>query len=260
MSFQLLREEDVGDLKAVVVSAFVGALSIGLVLDVWPQVAQLVVAHLRHYIARTLGSRLLRRFFVGCLLAFLIGIGTSVAVRSYLDHPLLAPRLARRWDHESKNLMVSTRSFSDLVDSCNDLDYAAQIVAIGGGVPFVLLVKVIPESIWKDVTIPVSRWLLLNGFNSIVRVANLSIVCWGHFYERAIVIWNISVRCASWLVDRIVAPVARFAISVIQILVGVISTAVSFILQFIGGVIQLLLDLIIFKPFELIKFLCSSAQ
>jgi len=204
-----------------------------------PAVVNLCLRRLTDLGQELFNSSYVRTGLAVCLLAMVCGMCTSAAVRGYNGCTMLSTKLSVPDDSGAKqdllNLLRPDQSFSELLDSCNDLDYAAQAVAIGGALPFVLTFNVAPKMMWKNVCIPATKWVTVTSLNAMIKFIDFLDRCLSHLNERLVVLWYLAERYSTYFINTIITPLVTMISNIISFLWNVISAIVTMIVTTIGN-------------------------
>lgn len=133
-----------------------------------------------------------------CASATIVGIATSAFIRTLVGHPPLVLLLR-------SNLALETLRVDELLDPCNIFDHGAQVVALVGAIPLLLVFKIVPQRVSIGFVIPMVRWTVLNAINLVISVFNFIMVFLTHCRERTRIIWILAQQFSSHIWDFLVS-------------------------------------------------------
>jgi hypothetical protein len=234
---KMMKIEDVRNEDALITLTVTSAIYLGVVCYTWPHLPELVFGRLANGVSSLANAPQTKYLVIGTLLAVAIGIGGSTVTRSYNHAPKLFSKLAVSKpspDMSLIDLLRPDQSADQLIDACNDLDYAFQALALMGATPYVVPFRVMPEFVWKQIIIPLARRLLCHGWNMFVRTILFVDRCWSHLWERITVVYHLAVRFGNWFFKTLVEPILRFVLKVSNLVGSLISAIVTAICDLVS--------------------------
>lgn len=243
---RLIKMEEVRDEDALMLLFSLNTMGAFIVCYMWPQLPQAILGRVASGVVSVATARYTKYVVICTLLAVIIGITGSTLTRSYNHAPTLYSKLAptKKEGGSLVDLLRPDQSAEQLIDACNDLDYAFQVMAVAGATPYVVPVRVMPEFTWKRIIVPLARRVFYHGWNLFVRTVQFVDLCCSHVTERITVVYELALRLGKWFVNTIVAPILRFVATVADLIGSFVSAIVTAVTNMISRLISTLISII----------------
>jgi hypothetical protein len=250
---RLVRDADLSNESAIIVLLAVVGLTLYVISLRYPVDFERVLIRTWESVRALATSRGTMWFVFACVVAIVVGLSFSAAVRT-------SNGLSAFPQPRPQNATAAGTLGGLLMDPCNDLDAAGQVVALAGASPFALAIQVLPERMYCDVLLPFARWFLMSFCNSIIRIVNFAVEWFLHLADLAEAMWRGAVKLAEMIWQRLVTPLIRVVKLLVTAVWDAITNVVSFVINLVGDVASFVIRLLVQIVRQVAAFLSAILE